>query len=600
MATGAAGTKRKRRGLRRWLILLVVVLVVAGGGFFAFSRMGSQSQATVVNTGWQTVAATTGDIEANISATGNIEPRAQAELRFATSGIITEILVKVGDQVQVNQALARLDAADLALRVTQAEADLKQAQADRSELTGGAPEQDLIEARARVAQARSQYQQTVSSVSAADLAAARDTLAQAQARLARLEAGPANDTLTSSQVAAQSAQASLEQARTDLATAKERARLDVDARANALRNLQDDYSTIYWQNQAVAKQYASFGQELPQDARDREAAALRAVHDGETALAQAQLAYTQAQRTETTTLQAREADVKRTQADLNELLKGARPEDLADARAAVSRAQASLDQLSGANRSSQLASQQANVTIAQVGLDKLLADPNTSQLVKAEAAVVRADVALTQAQRELARATLTAPYAATIANIDMRIGESTAQTGLILIADLSSLHVDVPVDELDVALVALGQPATITFDALPGRSFTGQVTTIAPLATRSDQGTTTYKATITLDTVEAQVRSGMTAVVEVITARKQGIILIPRRAVIAEGGKSYVQVPLEGKPADPLTRVPANEKREVTLGLSNSESVEITSGLNVGDKVLVQDISSTLNPMGGI
>jgi HlyD family secretion protein len=598
MAPTTTTRRRGRNGRRIWWILGAVVLALAviGGLFAAFAPR--QQAAGALPAGWTTAEASSGSIAATVSATGNVEPAAAADLRFETSGTINAILVKAGDAVQPGQPLARIDAAGLQLKVEQAEADLRQAEADLETLKGGATEQEVAEARARIQQAQSQLAQAQSSVTPADVAAARADLESARARLARLEAGPATDELASANQQVQAAQSALEQARTSLSSAKERARLDLESRANALRNAQDEFSRIYWDNRQLEK----LPGDLPQQRKDQEAAAQRAVSDGEAALQGAQLAYDQARSDEVTTLAAREADLQSATAARDKLLAGTRGEDLASARAEVQRAEAKLAQLTGANRSSDLAAQQANVEIAQAALDKLLADPSASNLVSREAAVARAEVALKAARRDLEMATLKAPFAATVATVDMQVGEPADATSVIGVVDLSAFHVDVPVDELDIAGVQPGQRVQISLDALPGVEIGGVVTNIAPQATRSEQGTTSYEVTVTLDQDSAGVRPGMTAAVEIVTQEKPEVVLVPRRAVRSKGGKSYVYVPNPNLAPQPVApgqdAPPPGDRREVTIGLANAEFVEVLSGLNPGDTILVQDVVSTFNPSG--
>jgi HlyD family secretion protein len=94
------------------------------------------------------------------------------------------------------------------------------------------------------------------------------------------------------------------------------------------------------------------------------------------------------------------------------------------------------------------------------------------------------------------------------------------------------------------------------------------------------------------------VRPGMTAAAQIVTQHKDGIVLAPRRAVQSENGQSFVLIPKEG-PVDRTTQTPANDRRPVTIGLSNSESVEITSGLKPGEKILLKDVVSTIVPQDG-
>jgi len=598
----SAETPRKKRNNRRRLILTVVGVVVvvatcAGGAIYLSPKPPA---AGTLPAGWQTVAASSGTIASTVSATGNVEPAAQAQLRFSQSGTVTEILVHEGDAVEQGAPLARIDSAGLQLSLEQAHADLRQAQADYEDMLAGASAQDLAEAKARLDQARSQYQQTATSVSKADIDAARADLTSAQARLDQLQSGPQSDELASANEQVQRAQSTLDQSKVDLSAAKEQARADMDTKANALRNAQDEYSRIYWDNRRLE----GVPGDLPQDRKDQEIQARRAVSDAEDAFRAAQTAYEQARQDEVNTLRANEAALSSAIASRDKLLAGPKADELADAQAAVERAQAKLAQLTGANHASELAASQSGVDIAQAGLDKLTADPSKATLATREAAVVRAEVAVKQAQRSLDLATLTAPFAATIASIDMNIGEPADGTAMIAVVDLSSFHIDVPIDELDIAQVQPGQRVQISLDALAGAEIGGTVDSIAPQATRSEQGTTTYSVTVNLDKDSAGVRPGMTAVVAIVTSQKDGALLVPRRAVRTEGGKSYVLVfnptgsPQMVMSGGTATLQPASTRQEVDIGLSNSESVEILSGLKVGDKVLVQDVVSTFNPAG--
>jgi HlyD family secretion protein len=176
----------------------------------------------------------------------------------------------------------------------------------------------------------------------------------------------------------------------------------------------------------------------------------------------------------------------------------------------------------------------------------------------------------------------------------MRVGENTGENTTMTIVDVSSFYIDLSVDELDIAQVKDGQVTQITLDALPDETISGRVTNVSPVATTSQQGTTSYKITVTLDPSDAPIRSGMSAAVQIVTSQKDDIILVPRRAVQAEGGTSYVLIPTQDEPTTPDQ--PASERRTVTIGLRNNESVEIVTGLKRGDKVLVQDVVSTLNP----
>jgi HlyD family secretion protein len=612
MATVATQRKRARVN-RKWIIGSVIAVIVLAAIIAFIATRGAPSTAATETPGWTTATANTGTIDAAVSATGSVEAQAQADLRFAADGTVIEILVKPGELVQAGQALARLDATDLQLAVEQAQADLKQAQADYQKLKDKASPQEISAAQARVAQAKGQYQQTAGSVTKADIAAAQAKLDAAQAKLASLQAG--HTTASDADMNFQSAQNQLAAKRDQLSLEKTNAQNALQQRVNDLTKVQAAYATAQqnWQyvqdtgrdpitpsttngqgeskpnrlNDAQRQQYYQAFVQAEADLRTAEAA-----------VQQAQVAYDGARQAEITGVEAANRDVAIAQAAVDKQRSGGASEELAATRAEVESARAQLNQLTGANRSGNVAAAQAGIDIAQAELEKLTNDPSASDLARAEAGVAHSEAALKVAQHELAQATLTAPFAATVARIDLRVGERSGQEDAIAIADLSSFHIDIPVDELDVAQIKPGQSVKIALDALPGQDLTGTVTTIDPLATQTDKGTNTYTVAVTITGADPAVRPGMTAAAQIVTQHKEGIVLVPRRAVQSENGQSFVLIPKEG-PIDRATQTPANDKRPVTIGLSNSESVEITSGLQPGEKVLVKDVVSTIMPQDG-
>jgi HlyD family secretion protein len=392
----------------------------------------------------------------------------------------------------------------------------------------------------------------------------------------------------------------------------------VQEAAIALEREQSEYSQAYWNYQNVqdkGRQPAeNEGQTNPELSDYGNLSAQEAFRQAELELREAQLSLEQAQKDLEQTRQdeltaikqgerevaSAEAQVREAEADLDELLSGADPDELAEARAGVAEPQARLDELLGAQRSGSLAAAQASVDAAQAQLDELLADPKASDLARREAAIARAEADLALAEREREQATLKAPFDGTVASVAVAVGEPAEITDqgnpAVSIADLSGLHVDVPIDELDIDKIVIDQPVLLTLDALPGREISGTVERIAPVATTEEQGTRTYEVTVAIENVEQGVRPGMTAVVDIITERRAEVVLVPRRAVVLEGGRSYVLRPTGGAPQPDGT--PASERVEVEVGLSNAEQVEIVSGVEPGDTVLVQDVVETLNPFG--
>jgi hypothetical protein len=141
----------------------------------------------------------------------------------------------------------------------------------------------------------------------------------------------------------------------------------------------------------------------------------------------------------------------------------------------------------------------------------------------------------------------------------------------------------VPFSESDITKIKVGQPATVTLDALAGVELGAHVTAISTIGTTSSS-VVSYNATITLDQNDKQVRPGMSASAAVITGQAQGVTL-PNSAVTGSGTTGVVQLLKNGKP------VPT----QVVVGLRGDSRTQIISGLSSGQQV---SVTTTLPALG--
>jgi ABC-type antimicrobial peptide transport system permease subunit len=219
---------------------------------------------------------------------------------------------------------ARLDSIDLELHVEAAEVALARAQAASSRLESGAGAEAISAAEAGVEQAEAALRQAEGSVTGADIAAARDRLNEAHARLARLEAGPKDNQVQMAQATVDEAIANLQAQRDALSSAKVDAELQLEQAANKLRDAQDEYSRIYWDNRELEE---ALDNDIPQVEKDREATALRAVQSAETVLDQAEFGEGMAEGFGQMSTSG-DADLLITQQDAVMILMGALDEDV--------------------------------------------------------------------------------------------------------------------------------------------------------------------------------------------------------------------------------------------------------------------------------
>lgn len=449
-----------------------------------------------------------------IVADAKVLPARSADLRFSSSGAIAAILVAEGDQVAEGAPLARLDTRELELAVAEARAGLAEATARYEQVSAGATPEEIAAAEAAVAQAQAGVRTASGSVTAQDLAAARAEVQRARETLARLEAGPKATEAQQAQAAVAQAQANLQSRRDALSAAKSRAEEAVTQAANLLRDAQDDYSRIYWDNRE-RERYLD-GDALDQIFLDAEAAALRAVQNAEAALAQAQIDLENARQAEVSGVAAAEAQLREAQARLDQLLAGADRDQIAAARAALAFAQANLAALTGEARAGQVDAANAGVAQAQAKLDQVSAGPRSADLALAQAQIDKGAVALRKAELALDQGTLRAPFAGTIFAINLEIGElPPAEAPALVIADLSAWRLETSdLTELDVAAVRPGAPVAITFDAIPDLSLTGVVTRIKGLG-ESFQGDVIYTVLIEPAGWDERLRWNMTATVAI-------------------------------------------------------------------------------------
>lgn len=168
---------------------------------------------------------------------------------------------------------------------------------------------------------------------------------------------------------------------------------------------------------------------------------------------------------------------ERVKAQLDLVKAGASAEQVAAAQALVD---AARGQVEGA---------QAQVTQAQARLDLLRAGASAEQVAMAEAQVDQARAALRQAELRLEETTIVFPFGGTVAHVGIEVGElATSAKRAIILVDLSSLHIDVRVDETDIGRISVGQEVSITLDAFPDVEPKGRVARIDPVSPSASSG----------------------------------------------------------------------------------------------------------------
>jgi multidrug efflux pump subunit AcrA (membrane-fusion protein) len=466
---------RKSLTGRRVVVFLIVLAVIVGGGYAYYSLNLLPAQASE-EPELRTSTARQGDLVILASGSGTLITAEEITLGFGTNGVVAELSVQVGDEVDADDILAVQGDHDLLEAAVAADQiAVMEAQRALDELIDGA---ELVAAQAEL-----------------DLANARDALRIAEYTWSVQQEGNRASAATINAAEANKILAAAELERAQAEYNKYSGRSDSDpAKANALSRLssaQQKYDSI----QRNLNWYKGHPTEIQQ-----------AMLDAEVALAQAQL-----------------ADAER---EFERIKDGPDPEEV------------TLLELKLANAKTQLA----------------------------------------LSEEDLEQAVIVAPLGGTILSVDAQVGQVVSGP-FISMADLSRPYLEIYLDENDLGKIELGYEVEVIFDALPDEVYSGKVVQVDPSLVASG-GISTIHAWVELDVMNEGNQQtfplGLQAAIDVISAKAEGVILVPVEALRElEPGEYAVFVVEDGTP---ILRI-------VEVGLMDFTFAEIKSGLNAGEIV---------------
>ena len=206
------------------------------------------------------------------------------------------------------------------------------------------------------------------------------------------------------------------------------------------------------------------------------------------------------------------------------------------------------------------------------------------------AEVSAAEARIAAAQSTLNLAFIAAPFDGTVTQAEPAVGDQ-ASTGAVAfrVDDLSHLLVDVQVSEVDINTLSIGQTAALTFDAILGKEYHGEIVEVGQ-AGDNVQGVVNFTVTIELTDADELVKPGMTAAVNIVVQEVKDVVLVPNRAVRLVDAERVVFVLVNGIP----------QQVKVELGSSSDTmSVLVGGDLKEGDEIILNPPSVSGNPFGG-
>jgi HlyD family secretion protein len=516
-------SNRRRFKLKKKRILISgILIVVLGAGFLAY-RATTNARASDASS-VQTTTVQRGSLESTLSSSGNTRANQSATVTWQTSGKVSEVALQVGDTIQVDQVLAALDSTSLPTDMMTAKQTLLDAQQALEDLLDSKTQQ--AEALEAVEEAQ-QSLATVKQTAAADRSQAQQTLADAQAALE-----DAQSTRDKMNYPHSTDKLVIEQAQTQYLLAKA------------------DYKD-------ALKAYNAVDQKKLTNP-DRVQALNRLV--------------------------TAEANLKTKLATYNWYMLGYTDTEVAQADAALAVAQANLDKaqadwdlVKDNDSSAAVMLAEAKLADAQRAYERVKDGPSQAEVDAAQAAV-------DAAQATVDRIQVRAPFTGTITEVDAKTGDlvSSGDTAF-RIDDLSSIYVDLEISEVDVASLKVGQKATLEFDAIADKTYSGEVTDISLVGSVS-QGVVNYPVTVRITDADANIRPGMTASVAIPVDQVDNALIVPNKAIHTSNGQRTVTV-LSG---DQQISVP------VTVILTGDSQSAVTSPqLKEGDVVVISGSTAT-------
>lgn len=559
-----------------WVAIIALMVGVGLYGYTILATINDDQDAVAQSSSLETAVARTGDLTIIASGSGEVVPASEIGLTFDGSGVVIEVLVSVGEQVKDGEVLARLQTdktqAELATEITEAELAFVQARQNLDALYKTA-EIEAARALIELEEAQLAFEEVMDlelekALALGAIAQAQEAIEEAEMMLYIYNSVPSDEAVYTAYASLLFKEAELDEIQAELEKAERKIKGVKDPRMRERYEDQILQLKVKLTNQQIMVEDATYRLNSIDDAADPLDVSVSETH---LATAQAQLAAAQS--------------------ELNKLENGPNP-------GAIAMAEARLEQ-------------------ARVDWERLKDGPDPEEIARLDAQLESARLALELAQQGTTVIDLVAPMDSIVIALNVDVGDrhesgtgtSNAETGpsgpqseiemieaflfgnqnsttnndssLVTIADLSQPLIEAYIDETDFEKVAIGYPAEVTFDALPGETFAGEIVEISPkLETVSN--VQAVRILVRLDATSyakpTPLPIGLTASVDVIAGQAVNAVLVPVEALVEVGPEKYVVYIVENEGTQP---------RDVTIGLMDFTSVEIIDGISAGEVIAI-------------
>ncbi|MBN2087373.1 efflux RND transporter periplasmic adaptor subunit [Candidatus Peregrinibacteria bacterium] len=561
----------------------------------------SQKEAPIT---YDTIVAEKSELIQEVSVTGKVEPSQSVDLSFETSGRVSAIYVDVGDQVKKGQELLRLNSADVQAMLNQAYAGANSAKAQLQQYEAGVRSQE-----AKLAELKQGTRPEEIQIAETNVSNAEEALSDAEKNLESVKNKTAVDLSNAYSSALNSLPSAVTKAKSALIIISDiqyahfvnsslYSNQIESAKAIAVQSLLGAFNAGKWTSEFISRENGgTFGlvqQVVANPTNDKIAEALiktlNALEKVKTALdsvpSTSELTATEKLNLDTekinintqiTAVQGYNQTISATEVGNQNLI--------STAEAGVNTAKNAL--LTAQNN---LSLKKAGYTQEQIKAQEAMVEQAKANLASQKAMVNQAYANVQQYQAQLEKTVLRAPMDGIVTKMEAKVGEiifpssSTyeIQIPLISLIGEGNFEMEANIAEIDIAKIKIGNTAKVTLDAYSEVEFTATVTFVDPAETYVE-GIPTYRVKLQFDEQDERIKSGMTANIDILTAKKEDVISIPQRSVISKDNMKLVRIAEENND-EGITTI---KEVEVLTGLKSSDGrVEIIKGIQEGDKIV--------------
>lgn len=603
---------------KRNIAIIIIVLVVVSVVVFSMTRKSAPK--------YTTAEVKVGEVLQTVSATGTVEATKKLDLRFVNSGKISEIKIKVGDHLEKGAILAKLDTTQLESQLAKAKASVSAAAASLDKIVKGAMLEDIKVSETAVENAQIALENARSNLANAELNAEKEiSKAQASVESAKVALDNVNTSLENTKItnennlnqdydgAWNTVNSSLLTAFDSLNTNK--TTLEYEDAKNTLSILNIQYLNDSTLSKGIAgdsykavKVYTDgIKSNLTRENIDKALVDTKSMLDkarvtlGDTGnVLSATITSSELSQTELDTLKS---GISTARTNINAAIsnittaqqniqsqKVSNQTSLDSAQSSVNSAASSLDlanqtllavkaasDTSVNSAKNALRSAEGSLKQAQDQLALKKAGASASEISVYSAQLQEAQANMNLIQSQIEDSTLILPQSGIITEIKKEIGETISLSeNFATVITAENFEIKANISEVDIAKVKIDDPVKITFDALGSdKLFTGKILKIDPAQTEVS-GVIYYKVTTVFSGDSDIIKPGMTANLDIMTAKKENVVTIPFQALKEKNGEKYVQV-LEGDKVRDVA---------VEIGLKGDIDLEVISGLQAGKKVV--------------